>query len=281
MHPRHLLAVLLAALLPLLAVASPAAASTGGTPDGTRHPSVGLLVSYTDGDRYRCSGTLVSPTVVLTAAHCTDGVDGKVAVDFDSVIAEAPPSPLPTAANPQAGYTTAELQKAGYESGTPSTHPQYSDFTDPRNWNDVGVIVLDRPVTTIAPSRIADLGTLDRIKTSNLSKTLFTAVGYGTEVRKPESGPQKPQPMTYPLIRRYVDMPGQKLTPQILQTNGNPNDNKGTGGTCFGDSGGPVFLGGRIVAVTSYGYTDNCRYLGGYQRVDITAAQSWLATFGL
>ena len=53
--------------------------------------------------------------------------------------------------------------------------------------------------------------------------------------------------MTYPLIRRYVDMPGQKLTPQILQTNGNPNDNKGTGGTCFGDSGGPVFLDGEIV----------------------------------
>lgn len=281
MHPRHLLAVLLAALLPLLAVASPAAASTGGTPDGTRHPSVGLLVSYTDGDRYRCSGTLVSPTVVLTAAHCTDGVDGKVALDFDPVIAEAPPSPLPDAADPAAGYTTKELQAAGYESGTAYTHPQYSDFTDPRNWNDVGVVVLDRPVTGIAPSRIADLGTLDRIKTSNLSKTLFTAVGYGTEVRKPESGPQKPTPMSYPLIRRYVDMPGQKLTPQILQTNGNPNDNKGTGGTCFGDSGGPVFLGGRIVAVTSYGYTENCRYLGGYQRVDIAAAQDWLASFGL
>ncbi|HET7352191.1 MAG TPA: trypsin-like serine protease, partial [Marmoricola sp.] len=83
------------------------------------------------------------------------------------------------------------------------------------------------------------------------------------------------------LARRYVDMPGQKLTPQILQTNGNPNDNKGTGGTCFGDSGGPVFLDGEIVAVTSYGYTDNCRYLGGYQRVDIPVVQDWLEGFGL
>ena len=69
-------------------------------------------------------------------------------------------------------------------------------------------------------------------------------------------------------------MPGQKLTPQILQTNGNDNDQrKDTGGTCFGDSGGPVFLDGEIVAVTSYGNNDICRYLGGYQRVDIEAAQ--------
>lgn len=282
MHPRHLLAVLTAALLAPLALAAPASASTGGTPDtANTYSNVGLLVSYTDGDRYRCSGTLVSRTVVLTAAHCTDGVDGKVALSFKPTIAEAAPSPLPVAKDPQAGYTQAELEKAGYASGDAFTHPQYSDFTDPRNWNDVGVIVLDRPVTGIAPASIAGLGTLDRIKTSDLSKTLFRAVGYGTEVRKPDNGPQKPQPMTYPLIRRYVDMPGQKLTPQILQTNGNPNDNKGTGGTCFGDSGGPVFLGGKIVAVTSYGYTDNCRYLGGYQRVDISAAQKWLATFGL
>ena len=59
------------------------------------------------------------------------------------------------------------------------------------------------------------------------------------------------------------------------------NDNRGTGGTCFGDSGGPVFLNGGIVAVTSYGYTANCRYLGGYQRVDIAVVQDWLAEFGL
>ena len=47
---------------------------------------------------------------------------------------------------------------------------------------------------------------------------------------------------------------------------------------CFGDSGGPVFLNGYLVAVTSYGYTANCRYLGGYQRVDIPVVQDWLDT---
>ena len=258
-----------------------ASAITGGDLDGNGHPNVGMIAFYDGTGRFRCSATLVSPTVLVTAAHCTDGTVGKTAVTFKSVVAEAPPSPLPAAANPAAGYTSAELTAAGFLSGTAHTHPGYSDFTDLRNWNDVGVIVLDAPVTTIAPATIAPTNYLDKYTPNVLNKTLFTAVGYGTEVRKPDSGPQKPQPMSYPLIRRYVDMPGQKLTPQILQTNGNDKDPRGTGGTCFGDSGGPVFLNGTIVAVTSYGLTANCRYLGGYQRVDIDDAQDWLADFGL
>lgn len=280
MHVR-LLALLTTVLMALGISIAPAQASTGGTPDGETHPNVGLILYYDATGRYRCSATLVSPTVLLTAAHCTSGTLGSTLVTFDSVIAEQPPSPFPVAADPTKGYTPEEIAAAGYLSGTAYTHPDYSDFTDLDNWNDVGVIVLDEPVTGIEPADIADLGTLDAIAPSQLRKTLFTAVGYGTEVRKPDSGPQKPQPMSYPLIRRYVEMPGQKLTPQILQTNGNEKDPFGTGGTCFGDSGGPVFYDGEVVAVTSYGYTQNCRYLGGYQRVDIEVVQDWLARFGL
>jgi len=279
MRPRFLTLVL--SILLLVGLQSPAVASTGGTPAGNKYSNVGLIMAYNeDGNRYRCTATLIREDLLLTAAHCTDGVVGKVLVTFESEIVKgnrAPTvSPFPEA-DPEIGYTTAQLQAAGFDSGDAYVHPDYSDFTDLDNWNDVGVVVLDAPVTDVAPATIAGLGTLDTIKQSRLSKTLFTAVGYGTEVRKPTEGPQKPQPMSYPLIRRYVEMPGQKLTEQILQTNGNEHDNKGTGGTCFGDSGGPVFLNGEVVAVTSYGYTDNCRYLGGYQRVDIAAAQDWLA----
>jgi hypothetical protein len=274
----RLLALGITLLTALSITAQPAAASTGGTPDGNTHPNVGLILFYEPDGRFRCSATLISPTVLVTAAHCTSGDLGKVLVDFRSVVAENPPTGYPVAANPAAGYTSAEITGAGFLAGTAHTHPDYSDFTDLDNWNDVGVVVLDQPVT-IAPAQLADLNTLDGIGQNNLRKTLFTAVGYGTEVRKPDSGPQKPTPMTYPLIRRYVDMPGQKLTPQILQTNGNEHDVFGTGGTCFGDSGGPVFYQGKIVAVTSYGYTDNCRYLGGYQRVDVAVTQNWVRSF--
>ena len=258
-----------------------ASAITGGEPDGNGHPNVAMIAFYDPDGRFRCSATLVSPTVLVTAAHCTDGTVGKTAVTFDPVVAEAPPSPLPAAANPAAGYTSAELAAAGYLSGTAHTHPNYSDFTDLKNWNDVGVIVLDAPVTDRAPATIAPTDYLNRFTPNVLNKTLFTAVGYGTEVRKPDSGPQQPTPMSYPLIRRVTDEKGQKLTPQILQVNGNENDPFGGGGTCFGDSGGPSFNGGYQVTVTSYGYTENCRYLGGLQRIDIPIVQNWLAGFGV
>jgi hypothetical protein len=273
-----------------------AQAITGGQPDGNGHPNVAIIAFYDAADhlRYRCSATLVTPTVLVTAAHCTAGVAGKTVVNFDSVIAEQPPSNLPYAAdtNPAAGDTESDTGYTGTGSvkdaigrtwllGTPHAHPQYSDFTDLRNWNDVGVVVLDSPVTNLTPAKVAPANYLDTIARSGLAHELFTVVGYGTEVRKPEAGKQKPTPQSYPLIRRVADAPGQKLTPQILQVNGNINDTRGTGGSCFGDSGGPTYKNGVQVTVTSYGYTDNCRYLDGLQRIDIPVVQDWLKTFGV
>jgi hypothetical protein len=276
---KTLFAMLAAALMPVMFLAPPAHASTGGTFDAdNQYSNVGLILFYDATGRYRCSATLISPTVLVTAAHCTDGDLGSVLVDFRNFIAETGPSPYAPAADPSVGYTDQEIADMGFVSGTAYTHPAYSDFTDLDNWNDVGVVVLDEPVD-IAPAELAEVGALDQIAKSELRKTLFRAVGYGTEVRKSETGPQNPTPMSYPLERRYVDMPGQKLTAQILQTNGNERDVFGTGGTCFGDSGGPVFYQGEIVAVTSYGYTENCRYIGGYQRLDISVTQDWVNSF--
>src|SRR3954447_26156593 len=136
----RLLALLTAVLLPLGIAIAPAQASTGGTPDGNTHPNVGLILFYQPDGRFRCSATLISPTVLVTAAHCTDADRGKVLVDFRSVVAETPPSGYPAAADPSAGYTAAEITAAGFRSGTAYTHPDYSHFTDLDNWNDVGVI---------------------------------------------------------------------------------------------------------------------------------------------
>jgi secreted trypsin-like serine protease len=266
-----------------LAAAAPAAAITGGTEDtANAYSNVGMLVYYADGGRYRCSGTLVTPTVVLTAAHCTEGTDGATLVTFDPVVARsaADAGKVPRAGNPEAGFT-AEEAPAGWHAGTAHTHPGYSGFTDLRNWNDVGVIVLDEAVEGITPARVAPVGHLDQYAQPRLNRTTVRVVGYGTEVRKPTSGPQKPTPMSFPIVRRYADEVGQKLTPQVLQVNGNEKDPRGTGGSCFGDSGGPALLDGVVVTVTSYGYTSNCRYLGGLQRVDIPVVQDWLAEFGV
>ena len=208
------IATLVAAAAFALTFVAPASAITGGERDGARHPNVGLILFYDAKGRYRCSATLVSPTIVLTAAHCTIGTLGKTGVTFKSEIAEQGPSPFPFAADPSAGYTDAELQAMGMLSGTAYTHPNYSNFTDLRNWNDVGVIVLDEPVAGIIAAPLPPRGFLGAYAQPKLNSTLFTVVGYGTEVRKPVSGPQQPQPMSYPLVRRVTTSPGRSSQPR-------------------------------------------------------------------
>ena len=150
------------------------------------------------------------------------------------------------------GFTEADVTPPSYAGeqqwflGTAVTHPQYSDFTDLKNWNDTGVIILDEapglPTTPVAPANF-----LDQFAQPRLNSTEFLTIGYGTEVRQAESGPQTPIPQRQPIVRRYTTEIGQKLTSQILQTNGNEHDPRAGGGTCFGDSGGPVMRDGFVV----------------------------------
>jgi hypothetical protein len=285
-------ALLLGATSLMLALA-PASAITGGTEDtANRYKNVGMVVFYQPDGRFRCSGTLIAPRVFLTAAHCTYQDIGKVAVTFDPVIARteaAAERDVPRAADDtgiddsvsEIGFQRSDVTAPRYTGdqtwylGTPRSHPDYSDFTDIKEWNDTGVVILDEapglPSAPLAPENY-----LNQFRPPKLAKTEFKVIGYGTEVRKAESGPQTPTPMRLPIVRRYTTEVGQKLTNQILQMNGNEHDPRAEGGTCFGDSGGPAKHGGYVVGDTSYGYTNNCRYLGGYQRVDIPIVRNWL-----
>jgi secreted trypsin-like serine protease len=277
----------------LLAGSAQSGAITGGTEDtANAYSNVGMVVFYQPDGRFRCSGTLIAPRVFLTAAHCTFGDIGNVIVTFDPEISRtaaeaevdvprAADDTGPDDAQSDIGYTNTDIAAPKYTGeqvwylGSARTHPQYSDFTDLRNWNDTGVIILDTapglPASPLAPERH-----LDQYAQPRLNRTAFLVIGYGTEVRSAESGPQTPTPMRQPIVRRSTTEIGQKLTSQILQLNGNERDIRAGGGSCFGDSGGPAMIDGYVVADTSYGYTANCRYLGGYQRVDIPVVRNWL-----
>src|SRR5215210_8180077 len=148
--------VFLGALLAILSlVASPADAVVYGAPDRGNHPEVGALLArhaYSDGTWEACTGTLISSTVFLTAAHCDLGVS-KVAVTFDSVY---------------------DAKGTTYW-GAWHADPLYNQSTsDP---HDIAVVVLEKAVKAIAPARLPAAHSLDSLD----GTATFTSVGYGAQ----------------------------------------------------------------------------------------------------
>jgi secreted trypsin-like serine protease len=236
-----------------LAFAGPAGAITYGSPDGDGHPEVGALLApqpYSDGTWATCSGTLISSTVFLTAAHCDQDVD-RVAVTFDS----------------------------SYDSATGTTHwgtwhadPNFNQAqSDPQ---DVAVVVLDEAVTGITPARLPAAESLS----SQRVGTRFTSVGYGAQSVTINKGPT----FHYADIR-YVATGGLKaLDPSWLRISMNPA--LGDGGTCYGDSGGPNFLGAgptetNIVAGTTITGDSICRATNVDYRMDTPSARAFLGQY--
>jgi V8-like Glu-specific endopeptidase len=260
----------LAALVLLMGGLSPAGAVTDGYFDADNtYDYVGIMVALdANGDPlWRCSGTLLSPTLFLTAGHCTDGAT-SVEIWFD---------PDVESGRPDNGYPS-----DGDVGGTPYTHPQY----DPNAFYlyDLGVVVLDEPYYTASGiyGVLPDYNQLDSLETRRGRQDVtFTAVGYGLQASFPTAADWKNQSerirmISYPhLIQINTGFTGSESL--LLSNNAN------TGGTCFGDSGGPNFIGDTnvIAGVTSFGINGNCAGTGGVYRIDRADDLDWIyGTFG-
>jgi hypothetical protein len=267
-----------AAVVAVGAVAvSPALAITHGTLDGNGHPYVGLMVAQDASGKplWRCSGTLMSSTIFMTAGHCTEAPAARAVLYFS-------PGPIPTAAgypaagsNPCAGITGYPC--TGDVGGTLSTHPQY----DPNAFflHDLGVVRLSSPLPMNTYGALPSLNQLDALHPG--PSTRFTAVGYGLQRAFPDAASWKDQSTRVRMVAH----------PWLVQINRGIvgdfslvlSNNARSGGTCFGDSGGPNFIGtSNVVAgVTSFGKNPTCAGSGGVYRVDKADDLTWLATFGL
>jgi len=266
-------AVLAAATLSVLA--PPSGAITAGELDGNGHPDVAIIYFYQPDGRFRCSATQVSDTVLITAAHCTDGVRGKVLVNFQPV------APAPPVAADDPGDLTSETGFTGSQgpwlAGTPHAHPLWANKLQLNNLHDVGVVVLDVPHPAAPYPPLPPRNYLDALASGRggLGKQTFTLVGYGVFFAKPDDGPQKPTAVA-DRTRRVTTAAGQMVSSQVLKLAENAKDSRAEGGSCFGDSGGPAFHGALLVADTSYGASPFCRSFGGYYRLDTDDARSFL-----
>jgi secreted trypsin-like serine protease len=241
-------------------------AITDGELDGNGHPAVVLVLMEVNGHpAFRCSGTLLSATIVLTAGHCA-GEPGEFS--GIRVFAEADVQSDPTYPNAGGAHT--------YEATAWQAHPQ---FTEAQFFlHDVGMIKL---AGTGVPG-VSQYGTLP---TANSLDTLttrrgqqdvtFTAVGYGLQQINPVFvQAQKVRMVAHPKLNQINT--GFVGDYSLLLSN-----NASTGGTCFGDSGGPNFVGNSLVVggVTSFGINGNCAGTGGVFRMDRANVLSFINSF--
>lgn len=263
---RRRLAATLCALVALLAMTglgAPAGAITHGELDGNGHPAVVLILMEVDGaPAFRCSGTLIAPKIVLTAGHCV-GEPGEFS--GMRIFAEADVQSDPTFPGPGGPHTV--------EAATWKAHPLYTDAAFFRH--DVGLIrLVDAvPLPTGAYGALPAVNALDALKPR--ASTTFTSVGYGLQqVNSAFSTAQRVRMVAHPhLIQINTGFTG----PQSLLL----SNNAATGGTCFGDSGGPSYLGnGNVVAaVTSFGLNGSCGGTGGVFRLDRPDVLAFIAQF--
>jgi hypothetical protein len=177
---------------------------------------------------------------------------------------------------------------SGAVEGTPHTYSEFCtgcgnglpEFAH----GDVGIVVLDEAVNVGGFAALPTAGLADTLK----NKTSIDFVGYGVKDQAQIPGNLLPQPPPYyrwggPRTRYYA--PSELVSGNFVHSDEfmklalNPGG--GSGGTCFGDSGGPDLLGGTdtVLAVNSYVTNVNCSGVGYSFRVDTPEVLGWINTF--
>jgi hypothetical protein len=244
--------LLLASFAALLA-AGGAQAVVNGEPDGNRHPyvaAIGFIDAATGRPGAFCSGTVVSPTVVVTAGHCT----------YHSAAAFVWLDPQWNPSKPPAGI------------GRPVTHPDFNPDRTLPNTGDLGVVLLGSPVQLPAYGALPRAGYLEELGQARGHELGVSIVGYGFQsldppVRTGERtlGTARIKNLSSSIVRDY----GLKIS----GANGS-----GGSGSCSGDSGGPILHvdSNVVVAVQSFGDVDTCRGATYGYRTDTPSARAFL-----
>ncbi len=271
---RRIMLMLVVFAMTVMTVA-PASAVTNGELDGNGHPQVVLVLMEVNGaPAFRCTGTLIAPTFVVTAGHCA-GAPGEFSGMRVFTESNVDQGRLNGTNNYPFGGGPNSVEAIRWAS-----HPLYP--TAPFYVHDVGMIELAQPINAPYASLPA-VDSLDVLANQRGQQDVtFTSVGYGLQAAQLNN--PTPQAHTVGVRVRMVshpkldqiNVPGQIGDFALLLSN-----NTKTGGTCFGDSGGPNFLNNSntIAAVTSFGKNNNCAGTGGVFRLDRQNVQDFINDF--
>jgi Trypsin len=259
----------------MLTVPASSQAIVNGAPDANAHPNVGALTEHFNGAQVlACTGTLISPTVLVTAAHCTAQLQelgfSQAEVSFDTNIGSG--------SDITCGLIDCYVQPAAnsLHVGTLHTNPLFNGSVTTADSHDVAVVTFGKPVKSITPASLPTVGLLDSMAdTGALASQTFTDVGYGwhavVSIAPNFTG-------LFDGVRRHATSGSQALSTSDLSLS--EDATLGFGGACQHDSGGPAFVGnGSVVAGDVSGLRGNCDQTYFVYRLDTASARSFLANY--